>query len=349
MNNGANSGPTVWLVAHGSDGEYESAALDLGILLLGFQDVPDLTDKTEEEIDALIPELSGYASNSSKSQGMNAGMMKAFAVQMKKGDVVASPLKTQQGQIALGKVTGDYLFMEIDGTGRHTRAVEWKDDTASRASFGADAFHYLVTKRTISRVLDPEVADKLRARLLGEGAIEDQADTEEEEEAATSSVEESIRDQIVSRIHDRFPGRKLEHLVAALLEAQGFVVQESDPGKDQGVDVLAGHGPLGFDHPRICVQVKHTSSRVSQPDIQQLHGAMKQFSADQGLFVSWSDYTSDAKQMARLDFFTMRLWNANDLLDAIYTYYGELPEDIQTEIPLKQIWTLALDESQGGP
>ncbi len=345
MSSSSDSASTVWLLAHGTEGEHESAALDQNIALLGFQDVPDLSGLTAGDIDKLIPSLPDYATNSPTSQGIVAGMMKSFALQMKVGDVVANPLKTQQGQIAVGTVSGEYQYREIDGALRHTRPVVWISGTTARADFGADAFHYLVTKMTLSRIRNPDVAEKLRAYVAGQfKPVESDQEQEPLDEVTPTSVEESARDQIVKRIHARFPGKKLEHLVGALLEAQGFVVQESDPGKDQGVDVLAGHGPLGFDHPRICVQVKHTGTRIGQPDVQQLHGAMRQFSADQGLFVSWSDYTGDAKQMARLNFFSMRLWNANDLLDAIFNHYEELPEDIRTEIPLKQIWTLALDD-----
>ena len=169
------------------------------------------------------------------------------------------------------------------------------------------------------RIVDKDVAAKIR------NSVEAQAvpfaglkQAQPVVEPSPLPVVELARDQVIRRIKESYPDEKLEHLVAALLEAQGFVVDEAVPGKDQGVDVLAGHGPLGFDHPRICVQVKHTSSRIGQPEVQQLHGAMQQFDADQGLFVSWSDYTEDAKKMARLNFFLMRLWNANDLLEAVY-------------------------------
>ncbi len=345
MSNESTGAPTVWLMAHGSDGEYEHRALDLSLALLGFQNVPDLTGKSEEEIEALIPRVEPYRSRSTRAQIAVAGMMKSFALRMQVGDVIASPLVTQQGQLALGTVAGGYQFREIDGAMRHTRPVVWNPDTVARADFGADAFHYLVAKMTISRIRDTSIAKRLRLAHAGKwtGASITQSD-EPDAGSADFDVEESARDQIVERIHSRFPDRNLEHLVAALLEAQGFVVQESEPGKDQGVDVLAGHGPLGFDRPRICVQVKHTSSRIGQPDVQQLHGAMRQFGADQGLFVSWSDYTSDARQMARLNFFSMRLWNRNDLLDAVFQYYEELPEDIQNEVPLKRIWTLVEEE-----
>ncbi|MCY4617387.1 MAG: restriction endonuclease [Chloroflexi bacterium] len=338
------SNPTVWLVAHGSDGEYESAALDLGIVLLGFQDVPDLTGLDEDKIGSLVSTL---PSIESKSRPNVVGQMRDFAVRMKPGDFVASPLKNQPGQIALGRIVGDYQFLALDGAGRHTRSTEWSSETIPRSAYGPGAFHYLVTKRTISRIVNEEVAAKVRDSIQGHPVPIAVSEKEESsEEASPLSVEELARDQISRRIRERFPAEKLEHLVAALLEAQGFVVDESVPGKDQGVDVLAGHGPLGFDPPRICVQVKHTSSRVGQPDVQQLHGAMQQFDADQGLFVSWSDYTDDAKRMARLSFFSMRLWNANDLLEAIYQRYNELPEDIRAEIPLKQVWTLVAEPSE---
>lgn len=348
MPDDSDSTPTVWLIAHGSNGEHESAAVDNDIALLGFEDVPDLSDMTKSEIEDCVRALPPSTFDTDSSPGHVAGMMSAFALEMQDGDVVASPLKNQQGQIAVGTVQGGYEFIEVDGVSRHTRSVKWRKETDSRASYGPDAFHYLVAKRTVSRIKNKAVASRVRLRAVGKPLETAIADPDQPPVTlSTVGVQESARDQIMDRIHKHFPGRQLEGLVAAVLEAQGYVVLEAPKSADQGVDVLAGAGPLGFDAPRLVVQVKHRADRATQPEVQQLHGALAQFQAKRALFVSWSDYTSDAKKMARLNFFSMRLWNANDLLDAIFKQYGDLPEEIRTEIPLKQIWTLALDEEAG--
>ena len=69
-------------------------------------------------------------------------------------------------------------------------------------------------------------------------------------------IEEYARDQIVKFIGRKFKGHNLARLVEAILQAQGYVTKKSSPGPDGGVDILAAGGLLGFDTPRICVQVK---------------------------------------------------------------------------------------------
>ena len=75
-----------------------------------------------------------------------------------------------------------------------------------------------------------------------------------------------------------------------------------------------------------------------------LRALWDRFGADHGLIVSWSGFTKEAKREARMSFFTIRLWDARDLLDAVYRNYTRLPDVIQARIPLKQVWTLVQDD-----
>ncbi len=36
----------------------------------------------------------------------------------------------------------------------------------------------------------------------------------------------------------------------------------------------------------------------------------------------------------------MRLWDAEDLLTALFSIYERLPEGIRTELPLQRVWAL---------
>ena len=75
-------------------------------------------------------------------------------------------------------------------------------------------------------------------------------------------VGEYAKDQIVKHIGRKFKGHDLARLVEAILEAQGYVTRTSPPGPDGGVDILAAKGPLGFDAPRICIQVKSSATPI---------------------------------------------------------------------------------------
>lgn len=60
--------------------------------------------------------------------------------------------------------------------------------------------------------------------------------------------------------------------------------------------------------------------------------------------MSWGGFTKPVIQEARLSYFSVRLWDADDLLKAVLQNYDRLPEEIQSELPLKRIWTLVLEE-----
>jgi restriction system protein len=71
---------------------------------------------------------------------------------------------------------------------------------------------------------------------------------------------------------------------------------------------------------------------------------MQAFGADMGLFVSWGGFRGTAPRDARRDFFQLRLWDAETVLDQILKCYDRLPSDIQAELPLKRVWALVEED-----
>ena len=130
----------------------------------------------------------------------------------------------------------------------------------------------------------------------------------------------------------------------AVLQAEGYSTLLSPAGPDGGVDILAGRGSLGFEGPRICVQVIATAGPADVNVLRALQGTMQSFNAENGLLVSWGGFTRSLEREARQGFFTVRLWRADDLVSAIYRSYDRLSEQIQTEILLERVWTLVRDE-----
>ena len=153
----------------------------------------------------------------------------------------------------------------------------------------------------------------------------------------------AARDAINKLIALRFPAHGLSKLVAAVLQAQGMTTFVAPAGKDGGIDVMAGSGPLGRDSPRICVQVESTSAPVSSSVIRELDGVASRIGAEQSLPVSWSGITIDAEREFRNLFLRTRVWNADDLFREPTAVYDKLPEAIQARLPLKQFWTPAGD------
>ena len=74
---------------------------------------------------------------------------------------------------------------------------------------------------------------------------------------------------------------------------------------------------------------------------------MQSFKAEQGLLVCWGGFNKSVRHESRQAHFTMKLWDSSDLVEAIYRTYDSLPAEIQAELPLKQVWMLVPDESEG--
>jgi restriction system protein len=184
----------------------------------------------------------------------------------------------------------------------------------------------------------------VNALLINKPGFKEVGDSLEEE---IIDIEVYAKDQIVKFIEKKFKGHGLARLIEALLKAQGYVTRTLPPGADGGVDILAAAGSLGFDRPRLCVQVKSSSSPIDVTVLRQLQGVMTKVRADQGLLVAWGGFTNQTVHEARDAFFSTRLWHQGNVLDEIFKYYAQFDDELKAELPLKMIWSLALEESSG--
>jgi restriction system protein len=91
----------------------------------------------------------------------------------------------------------------------------------------------------------------------------------------TVNLELIARDQIERRISSVFTGHEFTNLIAAILTAQGYETHVSPAGPDSGIDIVAGRGALGFESPRLVVQVKSGDIKVDQPTLQSLIGCVQ--------------------------------------------------------------------------
>ena len=161
--------------------------------------------------------------------------------------------------------------------------------------------------------------------------------------AGQPDLERLAYDQISDHIGRKFRGHELERLVEAVLKAQGFVTDRTEEGADGGVDILCGKGSLGLESPRLCVQVKSQDSAVDVNVVRELQGVLNTFGADLGLIVSWGGFTTNADAEARRNFFRIRLWDPDVLIEQLTSVYEKLGEDIQKDLPLQRIWALVGD------
>lgn len=341
---------TVWLTRAGRNGEQEDLALNANIVVHG-TDLPDLSsvdsrEAIEESLGEKHPEENPNAVKSWARQ------IWTFRGRIKKGDLVVLPLK-RRAAIAVGRVVGDYQYRPEHPEGaRHTRPVEWVNPEIARDAFGQDLLYSLGAYMTVCRIQRNKAEERIK-QLMETGkdpgfAAPDTDVIEEEEEEegpeVPSDLEEYATDQITAYTREKFKAHELARLVTALLAAQGYHTYTSPPGPDGGVDIIAGRGAMGFDPPKLIVQVKSGENPADVGVLRELQGVMKNFGAEQALFVSWGGFRRSVFEEARRHFFEIRMWDARDLIENLLENYDRLDEDLQAELPLKKIWTLVTEE-----
>ncbi|WP_029421466.1 restriction endonuclease [Alicyclobacillus macrosporangiidus] len=338
----------VWLVRAGRGGEWESFALDNGLAVIGWSELPNLMDvQSRDQLYTLLEQT--YPGEKRNTLVNWAGQIWPFISVIQPGDVVVLPLKTRSA-IAMGEVIGPYQYRtDLPLEARHVRPVRWMKELP-RTAFDQDLLYSLGAFMTVCRIQRNNAEERIRALLHGNvvstQTVQRGEDTDSGEWMAPPDLEQYALDQIRDYITRRFKGHGLARLVGAVLEAQGYRVMISPEGPDGGVDIIAGQGPMGFDHPRIVVQVKSGDSPVDVKVVRELQGVIRNFGADHGLIVAWGGYKSTVTREASRQFFELRLWDADDLVKAVLSTYEKLPEALQAELPLKRIWVLVGEEGE---
>jgi restriction system protein len=329
----------LWTVRAGRFGEQEPTCLEEGLVTVGWNDLTNLKQfKTRADLFDAYQKT--YDDGSNVKSGIRVGQLWRFVNEIMIGDLVALPSKTQP-TIHIGRVTGDYQFEKKfkDEEIIHWRSVKWLK-SIPRVEFDQDILYSFGSLLTVSKVSRAQAAERVLAMIDGKKQVIKSENIAIEETEEEFDVEQFAKDQIIKLIDRKFKGHAFANLVDHILKAQGFITQLSPPGPDGGLDILAASGPLGFDQPRICVQVKSTTGLVDVKTLRELQGVMQNVKAELGLLVSWSGFNNKVLSEAREKFFFIRLWSANDILENIFKYYDKFPDELKAEMPIKRFWML---------
>jgi restriction system protein len=342
----------IWLLRAGSHGEFEQKFTQENRVYVTWQNLDVNLAKLKQRVELTAAMTDRYPDNKPKAIQNWVSQVWPFAHEIKKGDLVILPLKSQR-TIQIGEITGDYHF-EPNGPDPffHWRPVKWIADGVPRVNFGKDLLNTFGAFMTICRVQNNNAESRIAAMRSNGWKPETIADTTvvissvDGKAMEDTDLEESADDQIAKLIIARFKGHGLTRLVEAILKAQGYTTYRSPEGADGGADILAGAGPLGFGSPRLCVEVKSQDSPIDRSTVDKLLGAVQKFGADEGLFVSWSGYKSNVQKELAASFFKVRLWSQKELLENLFANYDRLDAEIKAELPLKRIWTVAVQEKE---
>lgn len=324
----------LWVCRAGAMGEFENHFLEKGIIALTWSRMnADLTpchDRSQLKSaidDAYAGEKPGFLAN-------RLGVSDRFINQMKPGDLVLMPSKIVPGRIYLGTIeSGCSYHPDEPNIYRHQRRVSWNKETISRSDLDQDVIHTLNSSLTLFGVTDESKAKRILAAARTPTS-DPESDVPPEPDR---DIEESAIDEITKIIYRRYKGKGMESVVASILTAKGFYCHET-AGADDGIDVLATTGPLGFGGLKICVQVKTGDAPIDKPVLHELQGAMTNVGADYGLLVSWNGFKTSYDKEKRDKFFTIRFWDHQDIVKEFLENYEKLDERIREAVPLKRVW-----------
>lgn len=337
----------LWMVRAGKHGEHEQCFLDGNRVCAcwnGLKYDLALADQ-RSDLETVLREHHPQASAGRIAN--HARQLWAFRSTMSPDDWVIVPSKLKPA-IHIAKIVGDYEYDEQALSPLfHTRKVQWIQQDIPRSNFDQDILYSLGALMSICRIRRHDAERRIRAmassgwiakspaRLLQTSNGDDG-----DEVFRSADLEQVARDQLAKLLLARFKGHGMARLVGAILSAEGYTIHESPAGPDQGVDLLAAPGSMGFGSPRICVQVKSGDYPLDRPTLDQLIGTMQNVQAEHGLLVSWGGFKSSIDREKVRQFFRVRLWDQNDLIDQLLEHYENLDDGIRAELPLKRIWTV---------
>ena len=315
----------VWVVHAGAHGEFEQFAIDNAVVGIDFRLPQGITQYPSREA------LRQHTESSSA-----ANQLWRFAHDLRVGETVVLPCKLSR-LVAVGKVAGEYRY-EADWQFPHIRPVKWDAVDLPRASFDQDllySFGGMLTVFQVNRTNAQERIDRVVHIHRGETPADVAIPLDTAEDESTDvDLDTVISDRIAERIRQKFTGHGLEYLVESILKAQGYTTLLTGQGPDGGIDIVAGKGEMGFEEPRLCVQVKSVAAPVGLADYNRLQGNITSFNADHGLLVSLSDFTREVHNENERSFFQIRLWGPRELTQNLLDNYAKLPTEIRADIPL---------------
>lgn len=328
---------TFWIVRAGRHGEYEQVSLEKSLISIRWNELMDLsTLHNKEELIKLYDNT--YPDEKKSSKSIRAGQVWRFLKEIKIGDLIALPLKTQSS-IAIGKVTGNYVYDKRSTNTKHRRSVHWLEKYIPRSNFDQDILYSLGTLLTVAQIRSPDAEERIK-NMLKKSSKTDQSIDTGKEETNELDLDQYSKDQIIKFIAKKFRGHGLARLIEGILKSKGYTTRLSPPGPDGGVDILASYGKFGFDDPKICIQVKSSLSPVDAKVLRELIGVTKKSGANYAILVAWGGLDKGATREINDLFFTTKLWDQGKIVDELRENYDNLDDEIQSEIPLKKIWSI---------
>ena len=155
--------PRAWIVRAGKDGGNEAFCLANGVAVIGWGELPKPPEPvTVDWLRTAIADT--YPKQTPAGRANFLGQLRPFMTEIEPGDLIAIPLKTNRGAVALGICTRTYYYDdgETDPSQQKQIGVDWKITDFDLSALGTQINKYLNQPRTVA-YLDDDTAERLLA------------------------------------------------------------------------------------------------------------------------------------------------------------------------------------------
>jgi restriction system protein len=321
----------LWGIHAGRTGDAESLFLQNKKIAIGWNKAGNLSllKADRESFKARIASV--YPESKPGAIPGQAGQLFRFVHEMKQGDWIAYPSKTDR-LVYLGQVTGDYHHASENDDGYpNRRTIDWKTQVP-RTHFSQGALYELGSAMSLFQIKN--YADEFFAVVDGNPPPV-AVGTDESVGLVSAEIEETTGDFILKTLAQQLKGHGFSHFVAHLLERMGYYTRVSPEGPDGGIDIIAHKDELGFVPPLVKVQVKSGEGSISNSTVAELYGnvSVQEF----GLFVTLGQFTKQAINFAKGKP-NLRLIDGEELIKLILTHYDEFDSTYKAILPLRRVY-----------
>jgi restriction system protein len=327
----------MWMIRAGEGGfRFEDFKANSSVSI-GWHEVGDLSLRNTRE-DFLSAVRKAYPQMRKGQVPSAAGQLFRFVREIETDDTVIT-YSSEERVYLIGTVVSSYAFKPVFGDHPNVRTIRWIGQI-SRDALSVDARNSLGSTLTLFRIPEEVAAEIMALVTSGTSPIstpkrfEDIPDVEQVEDLFRDQQLKSfefIKDKVNSLAWD-----EMQELVAGLLRAMGYKTRISPSGSDRGKDIIASPDGLGFEDPRIVVEVKHRNAAMGSQEIRGFLGGPH--ANDKGLYVSTGGFSKDARYEAERGRIPVTLMDLDDLVKALLEHYENMDVEMQRLIPLRKLY-----------
>jgi restriction system protein len=325
---------SMWMVRSGAGGAEFETFRDRGVVAIGWG-MEDWTKyPSKETILARIAAANPEASPAQNQVG--ASQVERFLREFRVGDRVVTYDPKSRAYL-VGTIQSEARYDPACVEALPTcRKVKW-EGSLSRDDLTTTARNSLGAISTLFRVADHAMIE-IEAQLSGAAparAATPDVQAQEPAEDLLGDVRARAREFIKDRI-SALDWAAMQELVAGILRAMGYKTRVSPAGPDRGKDIVASPDGLGFESPRIVVEVKHRRGAMGSNEIRSFVGGRHK--DDKGLYVSTGGFTKEAHYEAERASIPVTLMDLDDLADAVTEYYERMDPEARALVPLTRVY-----------